>query len=248
MTGFLQIPLALALCILSLMGHSVGAESMFTDSLPDCEEWAERGDCDPNGRHPEFMRKNCVMSCFKKDRPQRNPETRKGVDLEEFYELSANTANGKHVLMEQFDVYRTVIYNVARMCDGSTKAFYESLEKSHALLPYELEIIAFPFDHPDGDFPKCRETNKAIEKRADQKLKIHVMEPIKINGPDTHPIFKYLKGRFDMDEIDQDFTHNFKINPDENSIEMKDHANFYALMSYISKPLGEGVGSLGNEF
>ena len=105
-------------------------------------------------------------------------------------------------------------------------------------LQLRIEIVAFPFDHPDGDFEKCRQTNEAIEKRADKEYKIHVMEPVHINGPDTHPVFRYLKESFDMDELDPNNTYNFKINPDGNTIEMKDSPNFYGLMAYIN-PLGD---------
>ena len=55
------------------------------------------------------------MSCFKKERPPGKPVNRK-VDLEGFYKLRANTANGKPVRLEQFDVYDTVVYSVARLC------------------------------------------------------------------------------------------------------------------------------------
>lgn len=185
------------------------------------------------------------MSCFYKERPQRKPESRT-VDLDELYALSTKTANGKQVLMEQFDVYRTMIYHAPRLCDGSTKEFYEKLEKVHALEPYALEIIVFPYDHADGDLEKCGATSYAIEERADRELKIHVMEPVKINGPDTHPIVKYLKKAFDMDEMDPNFTHKFKVDPYDNTIEMTDHPNFYGVMAYAN-PEGVPNQSMGNE-
>lgn len=47
----------------------------------------------------------------------REPETRHiADDQEEFYELSANDANGKSIRMENFEGYVTVLVNAARVC------------------------------------------------------------------------------------------------------------------------------------
>ena len=62
-----------------------------------------------------FMQKNCPISCHEK--MHRDPEVRHvNDDEEEFYELSAKTANGKDLSMENFEGYVTVIVNSARVC------------------------------------------------------------------------------------------------------------------------------------
>lgn len=69
---------------------------------------------DPNS----FMQKNCMKSCAKE--MHRDPETRQiKDDQEEFYELSAKTAFGKILSMEQFEGYVTVIVNAGRVCGKS---------------------------------------------------------------------------------------------------------------------------------
>merc|ERR1719223_387306 len=105
------ISFALTACILSLTRCYVDANVGSVDLHPECEEWAERGDCSTgqNGR-PFFMQKNCPASCHKK--VVRDPVVRHvHDDQEEFYELSAKTALGKDLSMENFEGYVTVIVN-----------------------------------------------------------------------------------------------------------------------------------------
>lgn len=68
-----------------------------------------------------------------------------------------------------------------------------------------LEILAFPFENKAIDISKCREDILSTEKKGGNK--IHIMEAVEINGEKTHPIFKYLKKLFDMEEMDPNFSH-----------------------------------------
>eukprot|EP00584_Thalassiosira_punctigera_P010196 CAMPEP_0172546774 /NCGR_PEP_ID=MMETSP1067-20121228/16458_1 /TAXON_ID=265564 ORGANISM="Thalassiosira punctigera, Strain Tpunct2005C2" /NCGR_SAMPLE_ID=MMETSP1067 /ASSEMBLY_ACC=CAM_ASM_000444 /LENGTH=243 /DNA_ID=CAMNT_0013333745 /DNA_START=19 /DNA_END=750 /DNA_ORIENTATION=- len=200
------------------------------DSFPECSEWAERGDCKPGGR-PYFMQKNCPDACHKK--MYKEPEYRRiGDDQEEFYELSAETANGKALSMENFEGYITVLVNAARVCDSS-EIFYESLEHMHSIHPYALEILAFPFDHPHININPCRGEIESMEKKSGRK--IHVMEKININGPDVHPIFKYLKKLFDVEDLDPNVSHYFFVNPDGTLIEHHHGASYKTLKLYVEK-------------
>eukprot|EP00581_Thalassiosira_minuscula_P014254 CAMPEP_0183723354 /NCGR_PEP_ID=MMETSP0737-20130205/14947_1 /TAXON_ID=385413 /ORGANISM="Thalassiosira miniscula, Strain CCMP1093" /LENGTH=239 /DNA_ID=CAMNT_0025953615 /DNA_START=97 /DNA_END=816 /DNA_ORIENTATION=- len=227
MAGILKIPLALTSIL--IMGHSITVEgNSGKDLLPECAEWAERGDCKPSGR-PYFMQKNCPESCYKKT--HKEPEHRRiHDDDEEFYQLSAKDANGKVLSMDQFEGYITVLVNSARVCDYS-EVFYESLEHMHSVHPYALEFLAFPFDHPNIDIEKCRETLESIEKKKGRK--IHVMEAVKINGSDTHPVFKYLKKLFEMEELDPNVAHYFFVNPDGTLIEHHHGASYKTLKGFV---------------
>ena len=69
----------------------------------------------------------------------------------------------------------------------------------HSMHPFTLEILAFPFEHPNITIDSCKDELLALEKQPGRK--IHVMEPVKINGPDTHPVFKYLKELFSMENM-----------------------------------------------
>jgi len=239
MTHVRNAPIALASCILSLIACpasivNANTENFVTptvDLFPECVEWADRGDCKPGGR-PYFMQKNCPVSCHKKT--HKEPEHRRIDDdaQEEFYELTANTAAGKALSMENFEGYITVLVNAARVCEASD-IFYDSLEHMHSIHPYALEILAFPFEHPGINLDACRETILAEEKKEGRK--IHVMETIQTNGPNTHPIFRFLKKTFDLNELDPNVSNYFFVNPDGTLIEHHHGASYKTLKLFVDK-------------
>jgi glutathione peroxidase-family protein len=120
-----------------------------------------------------------------------------------------------------------------------SEIFYDTLEHMHSLYPYTLEILAFPFDHPNINTTSCTEALQSLEKQQDRK--IHIMEPIQINGPETHPVFKYLKELFDMKEMDPNFAHYFFVNPDGNLIELHYGLSYNSLKSFVERHVKEDL-------
>jgi len=112
-----------------------------------------------------------------------------------------------------------------------TESFYEVLEHLHSINPWALEILAFPFNRPDIDLSSCREDIERFEKTDGHK--IHIMETIDINGPDTHPIYRYLKKLFDMKEMDPNFSHYFFINPDGIYVELHYGISYNSLKTFV---------------
>ena len=177
-----------------------------------------------------FMQKNCPESCHKKT--YREPEVRGMSEdqSEEFYELSANDANGKKISLENFEGYVTVIVNAARVCDYS-EVFWETLDHLHSINPWALELLAFPFNHPESDIKKCK--NEIAQSEKSSRHKIHIMEGIEINGPNTHPLFQFMKELFDMEEMNPNFAHYFFINPDGNYVELHYGASYANLKAFV---------------
>lgn len=206
-------------------------DGLLPDLQSDCREWAERGDCEPGGR-PYFMQKNCAESCHEKT--YHEPERRRmsDDDQEEFYELSAKDATGKVLSLENFEGYVTVLVNAARVCDYSD-IFHQSLEHMHSVHPYALEILAFPFDHPGIDIESCRDEIHSDEKKGGRK--VHIMEAVDINGPDTHPVYKYVKRLFDIEELDPSVSHYFFIVPDTTLIEHHHGASYKTFKAFVEK-------------
>lgn len=201
------------------------------------------------------MQQNCPDACYKKT--ARPPQTRRIAD-DAFYDLTAKDAHGKVVSMENFEGYVTVIVNGARVCGkiafslsyittmvhthfyaDHSELFYETLEHMHSINPYTLEILAFPFDHPNITTAACADELRALEKRKGRK--IHVMKPIEINGPNTHPVFKYMKDLFGIEEMELDFSHYFFVNPDGNLVELHFGASYNALKSFIDMHVREDL-------
>jgi len=203
-----------------------------SDKFPECEEWASRGDCKPNGR-PYFMQQNCPLACHKAT--YKPPETSTTHDIDDFYQLSATDAKGKVVSMENFEGYVTVIVNVARICDY-TELFYNTLEHMHGIYPYALEILAFPFNSPNANIDACI---RQIETDEKAEHMIRIMKPM--DGPDSHPLFDFLKGAFNVKALDSGFATYFFINPDGNNIEMHYGSSYNALKRFVDYHVKEDL-------
>jgi glutathione peroxidase-family protein len=123
-----------------------------------------------------------------------------------------------------------------------TEIFYDTLEHLHSIHPWALEILAFPFDHPDIDIEKCRGAIEKFEKTGGGR--IHIMQAVEINGPNTHPIFRYLKKLFDMDAMDSNFSHYFFISPDGNFFELHYGASYNTLKIFVDHHVKTDLGDV----
>lgn len=180
-----------------------------------------------------FMQQNCPLACHKAT--YKPPETSTTHDIDDFYQLSATDAKGKVLSMENFEGYVTVIVNVARLCDY-TELFYNTLEHMHGIYPYALEILAFPFNSPNANIDACI---RQIETDEKAEHKIRIMKPM--DGPDSHPVFDFLKGAFNVKALDSGFATYFFINPDGNNIEMHYGTSYNALKRFVDYHVKEDL-------
>ena len=150
---------------------------------------------------------------------------------------------------EFLEGYVTAIVNAARVCEYS-EIFWETLEHLRTVHPWALEILAFPFNHPASNIEKCKEEIEAAEKKGGHK--IHIMEPIEINGSSTHPVFNFMKHLFKIDEMDPNFAHYFFINGDGNYVELHYGASYKSLKLFVDAHMQQdyqdGKGRMGGEF
>lgn len=201
----------------------------------ECKHWAEQGFCD-EGERIEWMQTNCPESCEKnlynhREAIREHPD----LDITEiqqgFYELSAKDPSGKVHRMDNFEGTTMVIVTAPRKCDKGT--LFQTLEHIHSLHPYEVEILVFPFTNKDEDTSECQLDILKREIRGSKK--IHIMHRVDINGPDTDPIFKYLKTLFKLDPILEEYPTYFFIDPDGVPIEVDYGAGYETLKKFIDK-------------
>lgn len=148
-----------------------------------------------------------------------------------FWELSAKDPNGKVYKMEDYDGTVVVIVTAPRQCDGGV--FYQTLEHMHSIHPYALEIVAFPFTNKDFNTDECLLNILAKEVKGSQTIRI--MERADINGPDTHPIFKYLKDMFDIDQLEEQYPSYFFVDPEGIPVEVHYGASYNTLKKFIDQ-------------
>ncbi len=111
----------------------------------------------------------------------------------EFYQLQANTPQGKPVSMAAFEGKVVLVVNTATQC-GLTPQF-NGLE--HLYQEYKdkgLVVLGFPCNQFGGQEPL---TNENMEQtcKINHGVTFPLFEKIDVNGPHTHPVFKFLKSR-----------------------------------------------------
>jgi glutathione peroxidase len=111
----------------------------------------------------------------------------------EFYELSANTPRGQPVEMSVYKGKVLLIVNTATQC-GLTPQF-EGLERLYQEYKDKgLVVLGFPCNQFGSQEPLTNETMEATCK-ANHGVTFPLFEKIEVNGPNTHPVFKFLKSQ-----------------------------------------------------
>ncbi|BDA41472.1 Hydroperoxy fatty acid reductase [Coccomyxa sp. Obi] len=108
-----------------------------------------------------------------------------------FYFMTAEDIDGKEQSMRQYAGKVLLITNVASEC-GFTDSNYRGLQKLYEKFQSRgFEVLAFPCNQFGNQEPGDSQTIKEFAKN-----KYHVTFPlfkkVEVNGPHTHPIFKYL--------------------------------------------------------
>mmetsp|Transcript_959 Transcript_959/g.1352 ORF Transcript_959/g.1352 Transcript_959/m.1352 type:complete len:257 (+) Transcript_959:140-910(+) len=189
------------------------------DEIDNCKDLVKEGKCRTD---PHEMYSNCRYSCSKwaEENTKKDVAYIKDGD-ESFFELSAKNSTGSVINFDRFEGYVTIVINVVKIClQDSVEQGYQIFESLQRVWPYTVEILVFTFEHPDFDYSKiedCKAHEEAFKKKGRH---IHVMEQVNINGPKTHPVYKYLKGLFHMDELDNNYSTFFLVTPDGDSIEV----------------------------
>ncbi len=108
-----------------------------------------------------------------------------------FYDFKANTLEGQEVSMSQYKGKVVLVVNTASKC-GLTPQFegLEQLYKTYA--DRGLVVIGFPCNQFAGQDPG---SNSEIGEFCTRNYGVTfpMMEKIKVNGKEAHPLYKYLK-------------------------------------------------------
>ena len=108
-----------------------------------------------------------------------------------FYDLTAKTPSGEKINMADYKGKPVLIVNTATQC-GLTPQF-EGLEKLHqAYKDLGLITLGFPCNQFAGQEPETNE-NMVQSCLVNHGVTFPLSEKIDVNGPNAHPIFKFLK-------------------------------------------------------
>ena len=177
------------------------------DEHEDCQFWADNGECESN---PGYMLTSCAEACAKKSRGPPVPPT---ADMPAtLYDIVEKDIHGEPLPMSTFKGKVLYIVNVASYC-GYTADNYEMFRKLKPYRDQGFEIILAPcnqfgFQEP-GDGTAI--TTFAQEK---QQFEGVILSKADVNGPETRPLFAFLKHVTSKDNIDWNFDGKFLVSRD----------------------------------
>lgn len=111
----------------------------------------------------------------------------------EFYQLTANTPQGKPVRLSDYKGKVILVVNTATQC-GLTPQF-EALERLY--LQYRdkgFTVLGFPCNQFAGQEPVSNDDMEQTCK-VNHGVTFPLFEKIDVNGKHTHPVFRFLKRR-----------------------------------------------------
>lgn len=113
--------------------------------------------------------------------------------VEEFYQLSANDSRGRPVAMSDFRGKVVLVVNTATKCGLAPQ--FEDLQRLHEKYRNKgLVILGFPCNQFRSQEPESN-TTMAETCKVNFGVTFPLLEKIEVNGPHTHPVFKFLKSR-----------------------------------------------------
>lgn len=190
------------------------AQALFTgaaqeeDLYENCSKRAADGECRTNS---DEMLRDCPVSCAQQPGIHKFHYRALHPGEEPLFDLDtvAKDEFGRKVDLERFYGYMTIVTAVPSKC-GLTQLFYDQLMHLHDVWPYGLEIMVFP--SPQMTIPGTDDTHgvdnspshlcpEMHQMDKQKKHPITVMETINVNGPETHPVYQYLKGMQGMKDI-----------------------------------------------
>ena len=161
------------------------------DSNSNCQSWADAGECDKN---PGYMLDACADSCQKAAAAQAKLQQDLLKDVHSVYDLQAKDIHGQMIHFSKFRGKVVVLTNVASYC-GYTESHYHGLVQLWSTVgsgtSTDFELLAFPCNQFGQQEPGSAQD---IERFAYEKgVRFTMMEKVNVNGPDTHPVYVYLK-------------------------------------------------------
>jgi len=111
--------------------------------------------------------------------------------MNNFYDFSAQDINGQAVSMREFSGKIVLVVNTASRCGFTSQ--YQGLEELYQKhQASDFVILAFPCNQFAGQEPGDEEEIKNFC-QLNYQITFPIFRKIKVNGPDAHPLFVYLK-------------------------------------------------------
>lgn len=110
-----------------------------------------------------------------------------------FYDLHVRKPNGEQIDFKDLKGKVVLLVNTATKCGLAPQ--FDGLENLYQRYKDQgLVVLGFPCDQFAGQEP---ETNDTVEETCKLNFGVtfQLTEKVKVNGPETHPVFRYLKSK-----------------------------------------------------
>ncbi len=111
----------------------------------------------------------------------------------QFYDLQVRKPNGEQIDFKDLEGKVVLLVNTATKCGLAPQ--FDGLENLHQRYKDQgLVVLGFPCDQFAGQEP---ETNDTVEETCKLNFGVtfQLTEKVKVNGPETHPVFRFLKSK-----------------------------------------------------
>jgi len=158
-------------------------------------------------------------------------------EMGSLYDLKANDLDGKPYDLSQLKGKVTLVCNVASEC-GYTKCGYQFLqEEQQKYASRGFTVIAFPCNQFGGQEPGGSQDIRDFAVNSFHAT-FPLLEKSEVNGPNTHPVFSYLKAVYPGD-VTWNFHGLFVINEDGIPIRRFFREPYPEIDAFIGKALDD---------
>lgn len=184
--------------------HKLAKTTLLSNKLDDdiCLKMSENNKCDTE---PKIMLEFCQKACV--DNVEKNSYFRT-VNLDpdidgSFFDLTAKNLQGDTLNFDQFDGYVTVVINIGTQCENlDHKDIMSRIDEIRKMVPYTFQLLLFPSLTGEDDIPdECKLLEELLKI---EKTNLRIMTPVEVNGQRTHPVYKYLKEKLELDRLQED--------------------------------------------
>jgi len=219
------------------MGQKANKVNSLDDAI--CAQMANDGKCKTQ---PKIALEFCAKACHELEMSKAYYQTIEldDEDDEPFFDLRAKNWTGSSLNFNGFDGYITSVINIGITCEpGEGELLASRIDQFRKVMPNTLELLVFPFDLTEEQNLKETECASFDHILKTVRKTLHIMELTNINGPNTHPVFKYLKEKFGIDEMSANQSSFFFVNPEGTQIDLLEGQSFSRLKHHVKNHLNK---------
>merc|ERR1712222_199804 len=130
------------------------------------------------------------------------------LSLPALKEIKLKDIDNRSIQPEKYIGKVLLVTNVASNCGFTASNYKDLVELYDKYRGDDFEILAFPCNQFGGQEPGSNDQIKDFTKK--YGVEFPVTEKVNVNGPDTHPFFKYLKEKGPKSFLGNDAKWNFE--------------------------------------